>query len=198
MSEKIVLADFLKIPNLVSSVRILMAPVLIMLALNRQEMWFLGVFIFSEFTDVLDGYLARRLKQITALGSYLDSWGDFAIYSTIAIGAWILWPEIIQQHFLSVSIIIGSFTLPVILGLIKFRTLIGYHTWSVKIAVAITVVAYLLLFSGLLDWPIQLAAIACLYAALEEISISLIISREHTDVRSFIQALRYRKADKNK
>lgn len=198
MSEKIIFSDFLKIPNLVSSVRILMSPVLILLALNQQELWFLGILIFSEFTDVLDGYLARRLNQITRLGSHLDSWGDFAIYSTIAIGAWILWPDIIRQQYLPVSIIIGSFTLPVILGLIKFKTLTSYHTWSVKIAVAITVLAYLLLFSGLLDWPIQLAAAACLYAALEEVSISLIIPRERTDVRSFIQALHYRKIDKHK
>ncbi len=156
------------------------------------------MFIFSEFTDVLDGYLARRLNQITRLGSHLDSWGDFTIYSSIAIGAWILWPDIIQQHYLPASIIIGSFTVPVIVAWIKFKTLSGYHTWSVKIAVAITVLAYLLLFSGLLEWPIKLAAVVCLYAALEEISISLIMPKTHTDVRSFLQALRYRQKASSK
>lgn len=181
------------LPNLVSFIRILMAPVLFYLAFNHQPMWFLAILIFSGFTDVLDGFLARHLNQITEMGSHLDSWGDFTIYSTIAICAWILWPEIVQQHLLPIIIIICSFTLPVILGLIKFKTLTSYHTWSVKIAVAITIAAYLLLFSGLLEWPINVAAIACLYAALEEITITLTIKQEHADVRSLLQALKYRR-----
>lgn len=181
------------LPNLVSFIRILMAPVLFYLAFNHQPMWFLAILIFSGFTDVLDGFLARHLNQITEMGSHLDSWGDFTIYSTIAICAWILWPEIVQQHLLPIIIIICSFTLPVILGLIKFKTLTSYHTWSVKIAVAITIAAYLLLFSGLLEWPINVAAIACLYAALEEITITLTIKHEHADVRSLLQALKYRR-----
>lgn len=196
MPEKITVTDFLKIPNMISLLRIILAPVLIWLALHQQALWFLSVFMFSEFTDVLDGFLARKLGQITILGSHLDSWGDFAIYSTIAIGAWILWPEIIQQYSVSVTLIIGSFTVPIIFSLLKFGSLASYHTWSVKIAVAITSLAYLLLFSGLLDWPIYIAATTCLYAALEEISISLIMPEPHTDVRSFIQAWHYRETSK--
>ncbi|VAW64511.1 CDP-diacylglycerol--glycerol-3-phosphate 3-phosphatidyltransferase [hydrothermal vent metagenome] len=186
-------SDIVNLPNTVSFIRILMAPVLFVLALNQQPVWFLGILIFSEFTDILDGFLARKLHQVTRLGAQLDSWGDFIIYSSTAICAWILWPETVKQHPLPISLIIASFTLPVILGLIKFRTLTSYHTWSVKIAVATTIIAYLLLFSGVLDWPINLAAVACLYAALEEIFITLIIKQERTDIRSILQAIRYRK-----
>jgi len=193
MRKKNSKSDIYNLPNLVSFIRILMAPVLFSLAFSQQPMWFLAVLIFSGFTDVLDGFLARHLNQITELGSHLDSWGDFIIYSTISICAWILWPDIVQQHQLFLIIIIGCFTLPVLLGLIKFRRLTSYHTWSVKIAVAITIVAYLLLFSGLLDWPIKVAAVASLIAALEEISITLIIKHEHADVRSLLQALQYRR-----
>ena len=193
MREKNPKSDIYNLPNLVSFIRILMAPVLFSLAISQQPMWFLVVLIFSGFTDVLDGFLARHLNQITELGSHLDSWGDFIIYSTISICAWILWPDIVQQHLVFLIIIIGCFTFPVLLGLIKFRSLTSYHTWSVKIAVAITIVAYLLLFSGLLDWPIKVAAVASLIAALEEISITLIIKHEHADVRSLLQALKYRR-----
>jgi len=182
------------LPNLVSLVRILMAPVLFGFALNQQPIWFLGILIFSEFTDVLDGFLARQLNQITQLGSHLDSWGDFVIYSSISICAWILWPTIIQQHLISIIIIISSFILPVIIGLIKFRTLTSYHTWSVKAAVAITIVAYILLFSNILSWPINLAALVCLYAGLEEILITLIMKHERSDIRSLLQAIKLEKS----
>ena len=183
--------QIVNLPNLVSFIRILMSPVLFYLALTQQPNWFIGVLLFAEFTDVLDGFLARTLNQITKLGSHLDSWGDFVIYTTIAICAWILWPEILQRESLYFILIVLSFTLPALIGFIKFRRFTSYHTWSVKLAVVITVVAYILLFTGLLDWPFRVAAVFCLYAALEEIAITLLIHHEHVDVRTVWQALRY-------
>ena len=180
--------DIYKLPNLVSSLRLLMAPVLLGLAIMQQPDWFLVVLIFTVFTDLLDGFLARMLNQITELGSHLDSWGDFAVYTVMAISAWILWPEIVMQERVYFIIILLSFTLPVLIGLIKFKVLTSYHTWSVKLAVAVTIVSYLLLFSGWLNWPFRLAALVCTYAAIEEILISLILRREHVDIRTLAQA----------
>lgn len=183
-------------PNLVSLIRILMAPVLFYFAFTQQPYWFIGVLIFAVFTDVLDGFLARTLNQITKMGSHLDSWGDFVIYSTMAICAWILWPNIMLRELLYFIIIALSFILPALIGFIKFHAFTSYHTWSVKLAVAITVVSYILLFTGLLDWPFRIAALFCLYAAIEEIAITLLIHREHIDVRTVWQALKYNRENK--
>jgi len=180
-------------PNFVSFIRILMVPVLFYLAIKQQPYLFISVIVFSEFTDVLDGFLARHLNQITELGSHLDSWGDFFIYTSMAICAWILWPEIIQKEWLFFVLIVLSFTLPVLIGLIKFRTVTSYHTWSVKIAVAITVIGYILLFLELLNWPFYLATAVCVYAAIEEILITLIMKHQHVDVRTVWAAVRYSK-----
>ncbi len=188
--------QIVNIPNLVSFIRILMAPVLFYLAVTQQPYWFLGVFLFAEFTDVLDGFLARTLNQITKMGSHLDSWGDFIIYTTITICAWILWPDILLRESLYFTIIVFSFTLPALIGFAKFRRFTSYHTWSVKLAVAVTVVSYILLFSGLLDWPFRIAALFCLYAAIEEIAITLLIRHEHVDVRTVWQALKYRRENR--
>ncbi|MDH5472866.1 MAG: CDP-alcohol phosphatidyltransferase family protein [Gammaproteobacteria bacterium] len=183
-------------PNFVSFIRILLAPVMLLLALKNEPLWFIVVLLVSEFTDVLDGFLARHLNQITTLGSRLDSWGDFCIYSTLAASAWILWPEIVMQEVVFVSVIIISFTLPVLIGIIKFRAITSYHTWSVKIAVAVTVISYILLFMDISAWPFRLAALACIYAAIEEIAITLMMKHTHVDVRSLRQALHYRKQNK--
>ncbi|MCP4188440.1 MAG: CDP-alcohol phosphatidyltransferase family protein [Gammaproteobacteria bacterium] len=172
------------LPNAVSFLRVLLVPVLFYLAINQQPYWFFGAVLFSEFTDVLDGYLARKLNQMTIVGSHLDSWGDFLIYVSMAACAWILWPALVAEYWLYIGLIVLSFTLPVIVGLIKYQSLTSYHTWSVKTAVAVTVVGYLLLFSGILDWPIKLAAAVCIYAAAEEIVITLISEKERVNVRS--------------
>ena len=188
--------EIVNLPNLVSFIRILMAPVLFYFALTQQPYWFIGVLLFAEFTDVLDGFLARTLNQITEMGSRLDSWGDFVIYSTIAVCAWILWPDILQRESLYFIIIVLSFTLPALIGFIKFHRFTSYHTWSVKLAVGITIISYILLFSGLLDWPFRVAALFCLYAAIEQIAITLLIHHEHVDVRTVWQAVKYNRENR--
>ena len=179
------------LPNLVSSIRIGLAPVLVYFAINQMEAWFLGVLLFSGFTDILDGFLARTLNQITALGAHLDSWGDFAIYSTMAICAWILWPDIVEREMLYFAMIIASFSIPVAIGLIKFRGLTSYHTWSVKVAVAVTFTGYVLLFAELAQWPFVLASLACVYAGIEQILITLTMNRERVNVSSIWAAMKY-------
>ena len=188
--------DIFNAPNLVSFLRILLAPVLLYFALNQQPYWFIGIFLFAEFTDVLDGFLARRLKQITKMGSHLDSGGDFIIYSTIAICAWLMWPDILLRELNYFIIIVLSFTLPTLIGFIKFRSFTSYHTWSVKVAVVITVIGYILLFTGLSEWPFRIAALFCLCAAAEEIMITLLINHEHVDIRSLFHVLKYRRDNK--
>ncbi len=179
------------LPNLVSSIRIGLAPVLVYFAINQMEAWFLGVLLISGFTDILDGFLARTLNQITALGAHLDSWGDFAIYSTMAICAWILWPNIVEREMLYFAMIIASFSIPVAIGLIKFRGLTSYHTWSVKVAVAVTFTGYVLLFAELAQWPFVLASLACVYAGIEQILITLTMNRERVNVSSIWAAMKY-------
>lgn len=179
-------------PNAVSLFRLLLAPVLLLLAWRSMSYWFLAILVVSEFTDVLDGFLARHLNQITKLGSKLDSLGDFAIYSTIAVGAWWMWPDKVIDQALWFGLIIASFTFPALLGLVKFRGPTSYHTWSVKISVAVTIVSYVLLFYLDMQWPFKVAALLCVYAAVEEMAITLLLPHRQVNIRSVLTAWRYR------
>ena len=184
------------LPNMVSVIRILMAPILFYFAFIQQPHWFIGALLFTVFTDVLDGFLARTLNQITELGSHLDSWGDFVIYSTMAICAWILWPDIVLSEILYFTVIVLSLMLPVLTGFIKFHSFTSYHTWSVKLAVFVTVIGYVLLFTGLTAWPFRLAALFCTYAAAEEIAITVLMKNQRVDIRTIWQAMRHKKSKK--
>jgi CDP-diacylglycerol--glycerol-3-phosphate 3-phosphatidyltransferase len=185
--------DIFKVPNLVSSIRILIAPVLFVFAFQGMENWFLGTLLFSGFTDVADGFLARKFNLITPLGAHLDSWGDFTIYSTMAACAWILWPEITQRELLYYALILFSFLLPALVGLVKFGKLTGYHTWAVKVAVVATFLSYVALYAELASWPFMLASILCVIAGTEEILITFILREERTDVRSIRAAWQIKK-----
>jgi len=184
------------LPNIVSTIRILMAPVLLYLAINNQAVIYIVALLFTEFTDVLDGYLARRMNLVSQLGAQLDSWGDFFVYSTMAISAWLLWPDIIVGEQAYIILIILCFTVPVLVGLIKFRKLTSYHTLSVKVAVAVTFVAYILLFTGLLNWPVKVAAACCFYAGIEQILITIFSRQAKTvDIKSIWHVLKENRSE---
>ena len=65
----------MSIPNWVTLSRLLGLPVLFILLTEPQTSrcwWGEGIFLIAAATDWLDGYLARRLDQITELGKWLD------------------------------------------------------------------------------------------------------------------------------
>lgn len=78
------------IPNILSALRILMVGVFVYLFLSGRYLAALGVYVLAFFTDVLDGYLARRNNWITAVGKLLDPLADklmiFAALACILIG----------------------------------------------------------------------------------------------------------------
>lgn len=66
-------------PNLLTFLRILMVPVLVVVLLTRLPAHeIIGVVLFwiASLTDWLDGYLARRWSQVTTLGKLLDPLAD--------------------------------------------------------------------------------------------------------------------------
>ena len=70
-------------PNLLTLLRICMAPFLVAAILeNRFEIGFI-LFVIAGLTDALDGLLARWLKQRTVLGQYLDPVADKLLLSTL-------------------------------------------------------------------------------------------------------------------
>ncbi|MGL5064055.1 MAG: CDP-diacylglycerol--glycerol-3-phosphate 3-phosphatidyltransferase [Microcoleus sp.] len=65
----------MNLPNLITFSRLLGVPFLLygLHAPTVQSRWIcVGIFVIAASTDWLDGYLARKLNQITDLGKFLD------------------------------------------------------------------------------------------------------------------------------
>ena len=172
------------IPNILSSFRIFAVPFLLYSAWTGHRNIFLELLILCLLSDATDGYLARRLKVSSNFGTKLDSWGDLAIYLTVPLCAWWLWPEIVKQEALSVFIIIGAYIIPLIAALIKFRRLPNYHTWAAKIAAIIMSAAVLILLIKGIAWPFRCAAVVQAVEGCEELFITLHLSALQKNVKS--------------
>ena len=79
----------LTIPNLVSAVRILAVPVFLWLLLGRDDPAVAGwVLVAIGSTDWVDGFLARRLGQVSELGKMLDPVADRLAIVAAVVGGW--------------------------------------------------------------------------------------------------------------
>lgn len=66
----------LTIPNVLSFLRLAMVPVFLILVLQGRDALALVVLVISSATDYLDGYIARKFKQVSRLGQLLDPAAD--------------------------------------------------------------------------------------------------------------------------
>ena len=69
------------LPNALTLLRIFLVPLLVAFLLTRYAWTGLIVFLAASFTDWLDGYLARKHRQVTTLGQLLDPVADKLLIS---------------------------------------------------------------------------------------------------------------------
>jgi cardiolipin synthase len=70
-------------PNLLTLLRICLAPFLVAAILERRFALSFVLFLAAGLTDALDGMLARMLRQRSVLGQYLDPVADKLLLSTM-------------------------------------------------------------------------------------------------------------------
>lgn len=77
----------MSVPNLLSSIRILLIVPIIILFIYEFYIFSLILFIFAALTDFFDGYFARLYKKESMLGSLLDLIADKVFVSSLLIWA---------------------------------------------------------------------------------------------------------------
>ncbi|WP_159449644.1 CDP-alcohol phosphatidyltransferase family protein [Demequina sp. NBRC 110057] len=74
------------VPNVISFVRILLIAVFGGLFIGEQDVAAIIVLACAGFSDFLDGFLARRWNQVTALGRLLDPAADRLLTLVVVLG----------------------------------------------------------------------------------------------------------------
>ncbi|MDO9212228.1 MAG: CDP-alcohol phosphatidyltransferase family protein [Methylococcales bacterium] len=180
----------LTLPNLLTGFRFIAAPVLLWLAWYGYGIAFMVLLALAFLTDLLDGFVARLMGQVSQFGAVLDSWADVITYLTIAIGCWWLWPDVVRSELVFVVLMVASCLLPAIVGFSKFGCFTSYHTWGVKIAAAAMGLSLYVLFFGGSAIPFRVAAVICILAAIEEIALTLLLPESESNVRSLWDVLK--------
>ena len=157
-------------PNVITCLRIILSACLLLM--NPDNISFLLIYSTCGFTDVVDGYLARRWKVNSKIGAMLDSVADFIFIAVLFVifvprldwKGWMIWWIVIIAVIRGLSILIGA---------VKFHTIAFVHTYGNKIT-GLLLFCFLFLFqvSGLMVTVIMICAAASI-SAVEELMITV-------------------------
>jgi cardiolipin synthase len=175
---------FWNIPNSLSLYRLLIFPVMLYWIITRKED-LVAIFIaVNLFTDWLDGIIARGFNMQTKIGARLDSWADTGTYICAFLAIYYFKWEEIKPHSIILYIYFSLWLLSYVIVFIKFRGLIGMHTYLSKatgyIQGAFIVILFLFGFYPLLFYAGMFAG---LLALLEEIIIIIKLKGPKTNVK---------------
>jgi phosphatidylglycerophosphate synthase len=153
--------------NLVSLSRVFLS--LLLVPLRNHTGIFIVVYLVCGFSDVLDGFIARKTKTESMAGARLDSLGDVFMFTAIVF---ILYLEIGKELAAYIPVLVAvalvRLTNVGIAGY-KFNVLVlGLHTWGNKLTGLLVYLAPLLV---MIFSPVRVFMFVCLVAilsALEE------------------------------
>ncbi len=171
--------------------RIFAAPFLIVLLwLDQRELftWFL---LISYSTDMIDGFLARKLKITSARGSQLDSFGDQITFTIGLIGLLIFEYEFISKNYLIILIAFSPYLIQMLIAYSKYGKATAFHTYLAKLSALVQGVFILwsLFFEPIYSLFYSMIIIGLL-ETIEEITLIFMFDEWVSDVKGIFWALK--------
>ena len=186
--------------NGITLYRIIAAPFLLLLIFTGQFdifKWLLGV---SFFTDLIDGFLARKFKVTSILGTRLDSIGDDLTVLVAVIALFVTKMEFIKEQKVIFIILLSLFLIQTLYAFTRYGKITSFHTWLAKTAALLQGVFLLHVF--LTDKPNLIlfygAAIITILELTEEIILVSLLPDWQTNVKGIYWVLRKKKQRDNK
>ena len=138
---------------------------------------FMLAYIIALFTDILDGYIARKLKIVTKFGKKLDIIADNFIMVCLLFGLFLLKPEIIELYRYFLFIFVYYLCIQAI-SLVYSKQLIFARTYIARLAAVlfpISIVVYLFFNNKIL---IILYCITMIFSLTEKILLQMTKSKK--------------------
>jgi len=119
-----------KIPNILCILRIILS--FSFLLIRPFSGLFLAVYLICGFTDMMDGYIARKANAVSTLGAALDSAADAVFIGILMI---VLLPvmKIPQWIWIYIAVIATVRIVSVLIAYCKYRKIAMLHTYANKV-----------------------------------------------------------------
>lgn len=158
------------LPNLLSSLRITLAPGMLGAAYSNSKTGFIILLCFAILTDAVDGWLARRLKAESDMGRRLDRWGNALTVSLGALGIYFLWPAEIESEWQATLLALAGYFVVGVDRLWLRPDRESRPSWCDWLFVLLLPVSLVLLIIEWSPWPFRIGAILQALIALRAVT----------------------------
>lgn len=132
--------------NGITLYRIIAAPALLILLFAGKYEIFKWLLPVSFFTDLIDGFLARKYKVTSVLGTRLDSIGDDLTVLVGVIGLFYLEWGFIKEQRILFFILLALFIIQVSYAFARYGRMTNFHTYLAKLSALLQGVFLILTF----------------------------------------------------
>jgi CDP-diacylglycerol--glycerol-3-phosphate 3-phosphatidyltransferase len=135
------------LPTFLTLGRILLVPILVVVLFTKidgREFLGLALFLAAALTDFLDGFLARRWRQVTKLGQLLDPAADKILMASAFISLVELNPAVTPAWMVA-AILAREFAVGALRSVASTEGVVIAASWTGKVKTAVQIVAVSLL-----------------------------------------------------
>ncbi|HEV8273918.1 MAG TPA: CDP-alcohol phosphatidyltransferase family protein [Chitinophagaceae bacterium] len=181
--------------NGITLYRIIAAPFLLVLIFTGQYEIFKWLLAVSFFTDLIDGFLARKYKVTSILGTRLDSIGDDLTVLVGVIALFVTRLEFIKEQKFIFLFLLLLFMVQTIYALVRYGKMTNFHTYLAKTAALLQGIFLLVTFFS--DEPnvmlFYAAAMITILELIEEIILVKLLPAWEANVKGIYWVLKRQK-----
>lgn len=171
--------------------RIIVSPLLLLFLLLENRDLFKWFLLVSFCTDMIDGFLARKLQITSSRGSQLDSVGDQITFIIGLAGLVVFELDFISANYVIILIVFGLYLLQMLIAYLKYGKATAFHTYMAKLS-ALTQGIFILwaLFFEPVYWLFYTVVILGFLETIEEITLIFLYKKWTSDVKGIYWTLK--------
>ncbi len=171
--------------------RIFAAPFLLLIIWSGNRELFSWLLLLSYSTDMIDGFLARKLKITSPRGSQLDSFGDQLTLFVGFIGLLFFENEFISANYQWILIPFVLYFFQMLIAFRKYGKATAFHTYLAKLSAVVQALFILwLLFFGPVYWLFYSMIVIGIIETIEEILLIYLYPNWVAGVKGYFWAIR--------
>ena len=174
--------------NILTVSRIIMATILL-LFFKEISILFIILYTIAEFTDIIDGTIARKTGSTSHAGAVLDSIADLLLAANLVKLVFSM--KLIKKKLaIWLMVTLGIGMLSPIINYIKHKRIFFIHSIPCKICGAIISIVPFAIFFGFIEAYLVFALICVTLAMIEICIISIIMDEPNPDAKSIYSLIK--------
>ena len=170
------------IANVLTVTRIILATVLLIF-FREISVLFLIIFTIAQFTDIIDGTIARKTGSCSKLGALLDSIADLLLASNL-IKILFTMKIITKRNAIWLFIVLLIGTISPIINFIKHKKLFFIHSIPCKIFGSIILVMPYAVYFGFVEQFLTFALCLLTFDMIEIVIMSILLKEPDPNAKS--------------